>query len=578
MSGGGGSSPQAPNYYQEILGQLAGQVQLAPAIYQTQAYYDPLYASLNNQLLSQSLFGTAGGSQAIPQLSGVNVNPQSGNVTMTGVPQLTTGGISAATTPSYASPFGAPAASAAPRYDASGRLKGPGGPGNISYVPPMQAPTAGAGISNSISTGSSPGLLSLLGQAGTMQRQQNISDWSNLSPSALAAIKASNPQLASLIDTMTSQAGSQLGLGTNIDPTQMALTQQAIRSRQSGMLGGTGNAGTYNEALGLSQFGQQLYQQRLANAGNVANINQGIYGQGISNLMTGTYNPYQAVSMGTGLSQFNIPNYGNSNINAQSAADTGYAGQLSAYNSAQNNQSALLGAGISGLTGIGAARWRLARRWRRQQQQQRPQVAHSARWARSLQDYYYRKIFMDTGIPIVPNRSGEILAQGVSGAASTIADTITQLSQRMRQTKAFRQMAIDGLNMNEEEVDRMSLPQLQGKMQGVALKSEQAQRQAQIQEMMARSSMWGAQAEESDAFSQMAPAVQKWAKENPGKSPTATDVLGMMSGAKIAPRAQGIIMNRLIQQMMNGENGAGTRTLRGTRLRARWLPPARVAA
>ena len=164
---------------------------------------------------------------------------------------------------------------------------------------------------------------------------------------------------------------------------------------------------------------------------------------------------------------------------------------------------------------------------------------------------------MDTGIPIVPNRSGEILAQGVSGAASTIADTITQLSQRMRQTKAFRQMAIDGLNMNEEEVDRMSLPQLQGKMQGVALKSELAQRQAQIQEMMARSSMWGAEAEESDAFSQMAPAVQKWAKENPGKSPTATDVLGMMSGAKIAPRAQGIIMNRLIQQMMNGE-GAGT--------------------
>ena len=173
--------------------------------------------------------------------------------------------------------------------------------------------------------------------------------------SALAAIKASNPQLASLIDTMTSQAGSQLGLGTNIDPTQMALTQQAIRSRQSGMLGGTGNAGTYNEALGLSQFGQQLYQQRLANAGNVANINQGIYGQGISNLMTGTYNPYQAVSMGMGLSQFNIPNYGNSNINAQSAADTGYAGQLSAYNSAQNNQSALLGAGISGLTGIGSS-------------------------------------------------------------------------------------------------------------------------------------------------------------------------------------------------------------------------------
>ncbi len=93
---------------------------------------------------------------------------------------------------------------------------------------------------------------------------------------------------------------------------------------------------------------------------------------------------------------------------------------------------------------------------------------------------------MDTGIPIVPNRSGEILAQGVSGAASTIADTITQLSQRMRQTKAFRQMAVDGLGMDEEQVDRMSLPQLQGMMQGVALKSEQAQRQAQIHTTMVK--------------------------------------------------------------------------------------------
>jgi len=87
-------------------------------------------------------------------------------------------------------------------------------------------------------------------------------------------------------------------------------------------------------------------------------------------------------------------------------------------------------------------------------------------------------------IPIPENRSGEILAQGISGATSNLADTILQLGQLHKQTKAFRTMAIDGLGMDPDTVDRMSLPELQGTMQGMALKSAQQERQANIQYMM----------------------------------------------------------------------------------------------
>jgi hypothetical protein len=86
----------------------------------------------------------------------------------------------------------------------------------------------------------------------------------------------------------------------------------------------------------------------------------------------------------------------------------------------------------------------------------------------------------------VTDQSGQILAQGITGAAANIADTINLLGQRTRQAKAFRTMAVDGLGMDPDEVDKMSLPQLQGTMQGVALKNAQQQHAAQIMDIQSQ--------------------------------------------------------------------------------------------
>src|SRR5690242_1669805 len=73
--------------------------------------------------------------------------------------------------------------------------------------------------------------------------------------------------------------------------------------------------------------------------------------------------------------------------------------------------------------------------------------------------------------PGIVDHSGEIFAQGITGAANTIADTILKLGQQAKEAKAYRTMAVDGLGMDADAVDKMSLPELQGTLQGAALKS-----------------------------------------------------------------------------------------------------------
>lgn len=90
--------------------------------------------------------------------------------------------------------------------------------------------------------------------------------------------------------------------------------------------------------------------------------------------------------------------------------------------------------------------------------------------------------------PGVVDRSGEILAQGITGATSSLSDTIERLGALHKQTKAYRTMAVDGLGMDPDEVDNMDLPTLQGKLQGVAIKGAADQRKAQIADLMSQAS------------------------------------------------------------------------------------------
>lgn len=72
--------------------------------------------------------------------------------------------------------------------------------------------------------------------------------------------------------------------------------------------------------------------------------------------------------------------------------------------------------------------------------------------------------------PGVSNQAGQILAQGISSAGDSIGKGIEAMVAKTKALKATRAMAVDGLGMDPDQVDGMSLPQLQGMMAGGALK------------------------------------------------------------------------------------------------------------
>lgn len=88
---------------------------------------------------------------------------------------------------------------------------------------------------------------------------------------------------------------------------------------------------------------------------------------------------------------------------------------------------------------------------------------------------------MPLQIAPVPYRGDQYLAQGISSAGQNIAEGIEGMTKRLRQTKAMRTMAVDGMGMDPDKVDNMTPEQIQGIMQGMAVKNAQAEAQARRQ-------------------------------------------------------------------------------------------------
>lgn len=331
----GGGAPAPESYYSQMKGELQAKAELAPTVYATEAQFDPLYAGLNNQILEQMLFGNPASTQTI-STPGYDSAVQNYNDSLAAYNQAITrgmrgNGISGAT---------------GTRFNV-----GNGRGGNIFNIPAPIAPSMSP--TTTVNMPASRGIIGLANDIGTSQRTANIADWSKLSPDALDAIKKSNPQLANLIDTMMSQSQSELNLGGNLNPAMMRQVQQTIRGRQNGMLTGTGNAGDYGEALGISQFGQNLRQQRLGNAATVAGISSGYYTPQLNDLMYRTYNPYGGLS--AGMRQTVGPRLFGSDINAQQVNSDRSNAAISAYNAKQNNSAAMESAGISAGAGLASA-------------------------------------------------------------------------------------------------------------------------------------------------------------------------------------------------------------------------------
>lgn len=177
--------------------------------------------------------------------------------------------------------------------------------------------------------------------------------------------------------------------------------------------------------------------------------------------------------------------------------------------------------------------------------------------------------------PGVVDRSGEILAGGITSAANTISDTIDKYSQITRQTKAYRTMAVDGLGMDPDEVDKMSLPQLQGHMQGVAVKNAQAEQQAKIADLMSqrneRDSIGNWRQSQADASTRSNNNMSGFNQRmsdfmQPGAGPSAMDAMtmnrlaggapgmGPVDAATANPSVGGRLSPELVQQMMAQSN------------------------
>lgn len=95
---------------------------------------------------------------------------------------------------------------------------------------------------------------------------------------------------------------------------------------------------------------------------------------------------------------------------------------------------------------------------------------------------------------------GQSWSNAIQGVGNSISGTIDQLGAQHRQLKALRTMATDGLGMDADDVDGMSVSQLTGVMQAAALKSASQTRQAQAADLQS-------QARERDSIGAMRQAT-----------------------------------------------------------------------
>ena len=121
-----------------------------------------------------------------------------------------------------------------------------------------------------------PRMSGLTASANTAARSADIGDVESLGPRNLAALKAANPELARLLDTMTGQAQSDLESPTPEwllrDSTQSTLGRQAYAG------GGHSVRDFAGEVLGRGRAAEDFKTQRFGRAANVAGLNREAYG------------------------------------------------------------------------------------------------------------------------------------------------------------------------------------------------------------------------------------------------------------------------------------------------------------
>lgn len=132
-----------------------------------------------------------------------------------------------------------------------------------------------------------PAMSQIEANANRSTRTANINDLTTLGPGALTAIQGANPQQAQLMDQLTKSASSQLQLGTVLDPNQVDQINSMVLGDWANRGLGTSNPAQLDQAMQYFAGGQNLLQQRQANAGAVAGMQNEFYTDPIMRMLMG---------------------------------------------------------------------------------------------------------------------------------------------------------------------------------------------------------------------------------------------------------------------------------------------------
>lgn len=336
---GGGGAPSR-DLYAETAGELSAKANLAPKVFSTEATFRPQYNALDLQSINQLLTGIPGGTRELDYTEMVTKyrDPATGQL-----------------------------------YDQPGFSKTGGmtntvagsGAGKAKPYEAIQVPTI---RSRTVTTPGTPGYLDIADTVAgrvadiearglTTQRAADIRDVSQLGGLSLAAMQGADPRTAALIESLTTEAQGELDAGYNLTPEQMRLAQQSVRARHQGTLKGTGPSGDLAEAIGVSEYAQNLRNQRRTFAAGVTGLRSGVYGDAFNRVLSrpAAASPTGALNTAYGISRSGGPQMFGSTINAADVSEWNANAQATNQAAKQAQNQALAGAGISAGAGLLAA-------------------------------------------------------------------------------------------------------------------------------------------------------------------------------------------------------------------------------
>lgn len=410
----GGTNAQVPNAGQTAGEVLQDQINMAPSVYDTTAAYDPQYADLQNQILSNTVLGDSSQSglinlyqQSAPQLqsiqSGLNAQQAGANIGL--VNQYASSAIQTYqnANPQLQQLQNQLTGMATTQQNPVSQLSGAGSWGNP-YAQQVQSQVSQNAV-NPLSINSSAGMLS-----GYNANAQNVRA-ASLGPNATGT-NATNAAIQQ-------QAQQQLALGSSMSQQQQNTVANSVLSNYNQM--GRANDPTAIAALatGEDTYGQQLLQQRESNAQSAANLQTGQQTLGLNAATTqaglnqsASLANQQAQLTGSGLNLSALTTGANLSQNASLAnQSTNLSGQ-------QTNLSALLqGLGLQGTALSTAGQQQLAQGQSNQQAQ--------------LSNAQYQSNLLTTAANLAQSSAINpySLILGQSGALGTAQNTVTQAGQ-----------------------------------------------------------------------------------------------------------------------------------------------------